>query len=217
LSFVAAIDGVRTILIAADRVGGGIDMLLGREDEVGLRWPDLTSADGRLSAESLRHALPRAGRLTMLSCGRGEAPHLPVEPVRAVLDAARRSHDLVVVDLPRNTGPVTEHVLAAATLSLLIVPAEVRAAAAAGRVAVAVGLLAGDLRVVVRGPAPDKLTGKLVADAIGLPLVGWLDPEPDLDKAYERGRPPASEQRSPLVELSRTVLAGGMPARGRAA
>jgi secretion/DNA translocation related CpaE-like protein len=217
LSIVAAKEGVPTMLIDADPLGGGIDMVLGREDEAGLRWPDLASADGRLSADSLRHALPRAGRLTMLSCGRGETPHLPVEPVRAVLDAARRSHDLVVVDLPRNTGPVTEHVLSAAVLSLLIVPAEVRAAAAAGRVAVAVGLLASDLRVVVRGPAPDKLTGELVADAIGLPLVGWLDPEPDLDRAYERGRPPASDPRSPLVRLSRTVLADVLPARRRAA
>jgi hypothetical protein len=108
-------------------------------------------------------------------------------------------------------------VLSAATLTLLVVPAEVRAAAAAGRVAVAVGLLAGDVRVVVRGPAPDKLTGELVADAIGLPLFGWLDPEPDLDKAYERGRAPAGDPRSPLVGLSRAVLADVLAARRRAA
>ena len=36
-------------------------MVLGREDEAGLRWPDLASANGRVSAESLRLALPRAG------------------------------------------------------------------------------------------------------------------------------------------------------------
>lgn len=217
LSVVAASSGVPTMLVDADPLGGGIDMVLGREDEAGLRWPDLASADGRLGAESLRLALPRAGRLTMLSCGRGESLQLPVEAARAVLEAARRVHDLVVVDLPRGLGPVAECVLSAATLTLLVVPAEVRATAAAGRVALGVGLLATDLRVVVRGPSPGRLTGELVADALGLPLAGWMPAEPDLAWELEHGRAPAADPKGPLATLSRTVLAGVLPSRHQVA
>ena len=217
LAVVAAHDGVPTMIVDADPLGGGIDMLLGREDEAGLRWPDLASADGRLSAESLRLALPRAGLLTMLSCGRGDSLLLPLEPARAALDAARRSHDLVVVDLPRCVDPVAEYVLSAATLTLLVVPAEVRATAAAGRVAIGVGLLAGDLRVVVRGPSPGGLTGELVADKLGLPLAGWMDAEPDLADALEHGRPPGTDRRGPLATLGRALLADVLPARRRVA
>lgn len=215
LSLVAAASGVPTMLVDADPLGGGIDMLLGREDDAGLRWTDLASADGRLRAESLRLALPRAGCLTMLSCGRGESLQLPVEAARAVLEAARRSHDLVVVDLPRWVDPVAENVLASATLTLLVVPAEVRATAAARRVAGGVGLLAGDLQVVVRGPSPGKLTGELVADTLGLPLAGWMRSERGLARQLEHGRPPAADPRGPLATLSRAVLAGVLPARQR--
>jgi secretion/DNA translocation related CpaE-like protein len=217
LSVVAAATGVETMLVDADPLGGGIDMVLGHEDEPGLRWPDLASAAGRLSAESLRLALPRAGRLTMLSWGRGESLKLPVEAARAVLEAARRSHELVVVDLPRWIDPVAENVLSAATLTLLVVPAEVRATAAAGRVAIAVGLLAGDLRVVVRGPSPGKVTGELVADELGLPLAGWMRAEPNLSWKLEHGRSPVSDLKGPLATLSRALLAGLLPARLRVA
>jgi secretion/DNA translocation related CpaE-like protein len=217
LAVVAAGGGVSTMLVDADPLGGGIDMVLGREDEAGLRWPDLVSADGRLSAESLRLALPRAGRLTMLSCGRGPSLQLPVGAARAVLDAARRSHELVVVDLPRWVDPVAEQVLSTATLTLLVVPAEVRATAAAGRVAVGVGLVAGDLRVVVRGPSPGRVTGELVAETLGLPLAGCMQAEPDLAKALEHGRPPASDPKGPLATLSRSVLASVLTARLRVA
>ena len=217
LAVVAAGGGVSTMLVDADPLGGGIDMVLGREDEAGLRWPDLVSADGRLSAESLRLALPRAGRLTMLSCGRGPSLQLPVGAARAVLDAARRSHELVVVDLPRWVDPVAEQVLSTATLTLLVVPAEVRATAAASRVAVGVGLVAGDLRVVVRGPSPGRVTGELVAETLGLPLAGCMQAEPDLAKALEHGRPPASDPKGPLATLSRSVLASVLTARLRVA
>jgi secretion/DNA translocation related CpaE-like protein len=217
LAVVAAHDRVSTMIVDADPLGGGIDMVLGREDEAGLRWPDLASADGRLSAESLRLALPRAGLLTMLSCGRGDSLLLPLEPARAALDAARRSHDLVVVDLPRCVDPVAEYVLSAATLTLLVVPAEVRATAAAGRVAIGVGLVAGDLRVVVRGPSPGGLTGELVADKLGLPLAGWMDAEPDLADALEHGRPPGTDRRGPLAARARALLADVLPAGRRVA
>lgn len=217
LGRVAADDGVPTMLVDADPLGGGIDLVLGSEAAAGLRWPDLTSTSGRLSAESLRLALPRAGRLTVLSCGRGDSLRLPVEAVRAVLDAARRSHDLVLVDLPRHLDEVAESVLSTAALTLLVVPAEVRATAAAARVAVGAGLMSADLRVVVRGPAPSGLTADLVSDTLGLPLAGWMDAEPNLPRAQEHGRPPAVAAKGPLARLCRALLTDLLAMRRRAA
>jgi len=93
----------------------------------------------------------------------------------------------------------------------------VRATAAAGRVAIGVGMLAGDLRVVVRGPSPGGLTGELVADKLGLPLAGWMEAEPDLADALEHGRPPGTDRRGPLATLCRELLADVLSARRRVA
>ena len=107
-------------------------------------------------------------------------------PVRAVLSAGRRANELVVVDLPRSLDDGARAVLGLATTVLLVVPNEVRAAAAASRVAAGLGLLCADLRVVARGPSPTGLTGDRVAAALGLPLVADLRAEPGIDSALER-------------------------------
>lgn len=206
LATVAAADGMLTMLVDADPLGGGLDLVLGREEAAGLRWPDLTPTAGRLSSDLLRRALPHSDGLTLLSCGRDESLRLPAAAVGAVLAAARRAHELVVVDLARHLDECAETVLSAAALTLLLVPAEVRAAAAAARLAAAVTRLTGDLRVVVRGPAPSGLTGGLVAEALGLPLAGAMAAEPDLARALEHGRAPASDARGPLAGLCRALL-----------
>ena len=172
LALTGASESLRCLLVDADPLGGGIDLTVGAEDVTGLRWPDLAAAGGRVSGVALRDALPRVHGLSVLSSGRGDALTVPSQAMRSVLSAATRMSDLVVVDLPRHVDAAAEQALAAAAVTLLVVPAEVRAAAAAGRVAVAVGLTARDVRVVVRGPAPAGLTAQQVADALALPLAG---------------------------------------------
>jgi secretion/DNA translocation related CpaE-like protein len=204
-----------TLLVDADPLGGGLDLVLGGEHVPGLRWPDLAGARGRLSGPALSDALPVVGGVRVLSWGRGDPPLVPLDAAHAVLDAARLAHDLVVVDLPRHLDGAAA-AAAAGALTLVVVPAEVRAVAAATRVAASVRRLAADLRVVVRGPAPSGLTGGLVAGTLGLPLAGWLRPEPGLARGLERGEPPAGSGRGPLSELSRTLL-GGLAAPSRSA
>lgn len=139
------------------------------------------------------------------------------DAVAAVLQAARRAYDLVVVDLPRGGDDAVRHVLHVADRVLLVVPAEVRATAAAARVAASAGLLCRDLRVVARAPGPSGLDGPAVARALGLPLAGQLRPEPRLEAALERGEPPASRGRGPLAELCGRLLAEFAPALRQAA
>lgn len=206
LAVTAAAGGWRTILVDADPLGGGLDLVLGCEDLPGLRWPDLAAAGERISASALRYALPQAAGLHLLSWDRGESRRVAPEVGRAVLAAAGQAHELLVVDLPRQLDELAEATLAGADVALLVVPAEVRAVAAAARVASYVGALAGDVRVVSRGPAPSGLTAELVAGSLGLPLAGRLKPEPGLARSLERGEPPGGSGRGPLAELARSLL-----------
>ncbi len=207
LAVTAAGRSLRSILVDGDPLGGGIDLLLGGEDVSGLRWPELSDARGRLSAAALRDALPRVAELTVLSWDRGDVLTIAPDAMQAVLGAAGRDTDVVVVDLPRRLDPAAEAALARTDIALLVVPAEVRATAAAARVAAGAGLLAADLRVVVRGPAPSGLAAETVAEALGLPLAGTLRPEPGLAGAQERGDPPAGRGKGPLAEFSGRFLA----------
>ncbi|MGB8652256.1 MAG: septum site-determining protein Ssd [Mycobacteriales bacterium] len=221
LSAALALAAVRrqlaTLLVDGDPLGGGIDLVFGGELERGLRWPELGATRGRVPAAALTEALPRLAGLSVLSWDRGEPAQLPVDAVRAVLAAARRSCDLVVVDLPRALDEASAEVLATASTGLLVVPAEVRATAAAARVAGRAGLLCRDLRLVVRGPAPAGLAATAVAEALGLPLLGELRAEPGLERALERGEPPGRRSRSPLAELCETVLDDLEPGQRRRA
>lgn len=216
LALTAAGRGERTMLLDADPLGGGLDLALGCEHSPGLRWPDIGTVDGEISATALRAALPTVDGMHLLSCGRADNQMASAETVRAVLAAIRPVHQLLVVDLPRRLDPAAEAVALETDVVLLVVPAEVRAVAAAARVAACVGLLAADVRVVARGPAPSGLSPVLIADRLGLPLAGQLKPEPGLARSLERGEPPARSGRGPLADLCRALLEN-LPRRQRAA
>ena len=206
LAVTAARSGRSALLVDGDPLGGGIDLVFGGEADRGLRWPDLGATRGRVPAAALAQALPQMNGLSVLSWDRGSASGVAPEAMSAVLAAGRRAHDLVVVDLPRAPDDAGRLVLGAAACVLLVVPAEVRAAAAASRVAAAVGLLCADLRVVVRGPAPGRLDAPSLAGALGLPLAGHLRPEPGLEVDLERGEAPARRGRGPLADLCARLL-----------
>ncbi|HVV23098.1 MAG TPA: helicase, partial [Pseudonocardiaceae bacterium] len=61
------------------------------------------------------------------------------------------------------------------------------------------------LRTLVRGPAPGGLRADDVAQAIGVPLLTAMRPEPGLSGALERGglRP---KPHGPLTSAARTIL-----------
>jgi secretion/DNA translocation related CpaE-like protein len=197
----------RAMLIDADPYGGGADLLFGGEQAAGLRWPDVATAKGRIAGDELVNALPRMGELAVLSCDRSDPLELGADAMSSVLGAAARVCDVVVVDLPRRIGESAQVALAASNVALIVVPAEIRAAAAAARVATDVARFADDVRVVVRGPAPGGLDAIDIANALGLPLAGQLKAEPDLAVALERGEVPAGRGRGPLAEFCRRLLA----------
>lgn len=217
LAVTAARAGRRTLLVDADPLGGGLDLILGWEGLDGLRWPGLASTDGQLDPLALVGSLPQRGDLVMVSFDRGEPLPLPAAAMAAVLDAGRRARDLVVVDLPRGLDDAAVAALQGADHTLLVVPAELRATAAATQVAKAAALHCASLSVVVRGPAPGSLSAPEVARSVGFPLAGLLPPEPGLVKSLEHGEAPASAGRGPLADLCRRVLADLAASGGEAA
>lgn len=206
LATTAARRGLRTMLVDADPLGGGLDLVVGSEDTAGLRWPQLVPGRGRVSGASLAQALPMVGELTVLSWDRGDVLTIPADTMGVVLAAGQRSWDLVVVDLPRTVDGSVRAALERSHSTLVVVPAEVRATAAAGRVCTAVCVAARDVRVVVRGPSPAGLTAQDVSEALGLPLAGTLRPEPGLAAALERGEAPGRRGRGPLARLCAAIL-----------
>jgi secretion/DNA translocation related CpaE-like protein len=215
LAVTAVSAGLRTLLVDADPLGGGLDLVLGWEQVDGLRWPALMGAGGRVDPPALLRALPHRGDLVLLSFARISSvrqpsldPLLPVpgEAMAATLDAARRGRDVIIVDLPRQLDDAATLALQAADRTLLVVPAELRATAAAARVAATVALHCEDLSVVVRGPAPGRLKAREIARSLALPLAGTLRPEAGLCHGLERGEAPAANGRGALADLCRRLI-----------
>ncbi|MFV0128589.1 septum site-determining protein Ssd [Streptomyces sp. HMX112] len=198
LAVTAARDGRRTMLVDGDPLGGGLDVMLGGEQAEGLRWPDFAASKGRVAGGALEESLPWLRGLRVLSWDRGDSVAIPPEAMRSVLAAARRRGGAVVVDLPRRVDDATAEALAQLDLGLLVVPGELRAVAAAKRVASMVGMVLRDLRVVVRGPYAAGVDEQWVAEVLGLPLAGELPIEPGLLMALDDGVPPGDGARGPL-------------------
>ncbi|TLS43876.1 septum formation initiator [Streptomyces montanus] len=214
LAVTSAREGRRTLLVDADPMGGGLDVLLGGETAEGLRWPAFAASRGRVGGGALEESLPELHALRVLSWDRGDSVAIAPEAVRAVLAAARRRGGAVVVDLPRRVDEGVAEALAQVDMGLLVVPAELRAVAAAGRVASAVGMVLRDLRIAVRGPYAPGLDDKEVSRLLGLPLAGEVPVETGLLAANERGAPPGGDTRGPLARFcsafwARAAVVGG--------
>lgn len=210
-----------TLVVDADPLGPGVDRVLGLEEGEGVRWQDLGGTDGRLSGRALRDAVPRRGRLGVLSWhwGAGAAggprvgtdlgpPPAPAgELVREVLAAARRGHGTVVVDLPRSIGPAAAEVLA--RLDRLVVlgrPGLPAAVATSRQCALASGELAAEVAplLVVRGT---PLDGARLARASGATLLLTMGEQRGLAESLDLGLGPLRHRRGALGRAAVEALA----------
>ncbi|MGH3824458.1 MAG: septum site-determining protein Ssd [Pseudonocardiaceae bacterium] len=212
--------GRHAMLVDCDALGGGLDLALGAEKLDGLRWSGLSLGGGRVPATALHAALPTPhlrgrGALTVLSYDRPDydrpdcdwdGPGPDAVAVRTVCGAARRAGDTVVCDVPRYPCEPGTAALETADLAVLIVPAEIRACAAAATVAAWVRRYGVALQLVVRGPAPGGITPSDVSRALDLPLLAAMRPQPGLGGALDRGSVPG-RSRGPLSSAARQVLA----------
>jgi secretion/DNA translocation related CpaE-like protein len=203
LARMAVTQGIFTLLTDLDPYGGGIDLALGMESAAGERWPNLVGDPANLAALWAR--LPVRTCLRVLAPER-DIPAMPTpELVRRVLQEARHDSELVIVDVPRSLDPAAVAALSTAYRTLLVVPAQLRAIAAANQMARTLQSITRDLQMVVRGPAPSGIAPIGMARTMGIPLAGVMRPEPGLSRNYERGVSPG-QPRGPLARLCARLL-----------
>ena len=201
-----------TLLVDLDPFGGGLDLTLGGEAAGGLRWPELGATTGRVSAASLRAALPTVAGVSVLSTARERPEEIAEESARAVLAAARRAGEIVVVDLPRSPTAAARAAVSDADRVLLVVPARVRACAAAASCAAALRGWTDRTELVVRCSPRSTLDADAIARSLDLPLAGSIRSESGLLTLLDRGEPPIRRGRGQLAALCRHLLAD-VPAR----
>lgn len=191
------------VVIDCDPQGPGLDRVLGLERTEGFRWDALCQTTGRLSARALRDALPHAGSLGVLSwyVGAG-AQTLQAFAVREAVSAARRGHDLVVVDLPRTPDPLVDEVAARCDRLLVVTVGSVLGVSAAVRMR---SRFAGhpDVGLVLRG---ETFEAGDVESAVRLPVVVQMRDQPRLAEALDLGLGPLRSRRGPLARAVAAVL-----------
>ncbi|MBF8193167.1 CpaE-like family protein [Nonomuraea sp. K274] len=208
LALRASGDHLRTLLVDADPLGGGIDALLGHEEAPGARWGDLVAREGRIGAGALQAALPSFGDLAVLSFHRGEVAAIPPQAMRSVLEAGRRGFDLVVVDLPRHFDPAAIEALTRAKATLLVAVADVRGILSTAQVLGEARKHTSDVRAVLR---PGVVDDDLAVSSLGIPPAGTLPDQPRLTATLNRGELPKLGPRTVLGDLCTALLQDILP------
>lgn len=208
LALVAARRNMRTLLVDADPLSGGIDVLLGEEHAVGARWPGIAEREGRVSYAALQDALPTFGDLTVLSGHRGAPSAIPPEAMRAVLGAAHRGCDLIVVDLPRHITPAAAEALSRAAMTLLLVPSDVRGVLSAAQVLPELQKHTQCVRTVTR---PGTLTPDIITRSLDTPHLAFLPDQRNLADHLDRGLAPPLTPQTPLARFCHAFLTGDLP------
>jgi cellulose biosynthesis protein BcsQ len=157
----------RAVLVDLDPVGGGLDVLLGIEDQPGARWSGVRLDGGRLDPQLLADGLPRWAGVPVLAADLSP-PTASIEPVLAAASAV----GVAVLDLPRGLSPPRDAAAERCDVVLVLAEARVRPLAAARAVlATLPDVPAGVL--VRRGDVPvEEAIGLLGSDPVGfVPMV----------------------------------------------
>ncbi len=197
----------RTVLLLDGcRLGGGLDVLMGVEQEPGLRWPDLAAVRGQLDGSELLERLPLSHGVPVLSFDRGREGPLPHGPVQEVIAASCVTAETVVVDLPSPADPLFQLLAGCADMVVLVCGRGVPELAAASAKSPHVVAACEDVRLVVRTAGRGLEFADEVSEALELPLSGGLRDDPGLEADLLHGIPAGSRRRGPLVEMADHLL-----------
>jgi secretion/DNA translocation related CpaE-like protein len=211
LALAGAGRGLHSLLLDADPLGGGLELLLGMESVQGLRWHDLGVADGPVAADSLVDVLPRRDRLAVLSWGR-DGPNDVPSALGGVLAAAIRGFDLVVADVPRHLAPAGIELVGRSVLTVVVVPEDVRAIGSARRVLDRLRPHTSAV-AVVSAARPGGLGRDAVAEGLGRPVIARVRTDRQIRAAIDHGHGPGRSRAVRGVATTVLDLLGLAPTR----
>jgi len=201
----AAARDLSSVVIDADPLGPGADVVLGSENVHGLRWSALDSAAGLVAPDALAGTLPvRDGVATIAWAADDPEPALPTA-AGSVWSAAVRRFDLVVVDHPRAAvdDAWSIEVLGGSVLTVLVVGDDIAGLASARRQASRLQDHAASV-VAVMGGRRAGLGRAAVEKTIGLPVVGVIGHDRRVRAAIDHGRGPVRSRA--LKRPARDIL-----------
>lgn len=201
----AAAADTHPVVVDAHRYSGGLDLLLGVEEEVGARWGEIEIGEGSVDRAQLRQALPQTkDGIAVLTASRTTVPaaagargglRAEVDRVTTVLGAA----GFTVVDAPPDALPNRcDH-------AFVVVPAEVRAAAAAALISAECRAADTPVSLVLRHRGWSGLSAQEVERVAGADVVAEVKHLPRLVRVCEVDGLPARLPR-PLSAAAETIL-----------
>lgn len=205
LAQAAAGHGISTMLIDGDPWGGGLELAVTADDVPGLRWPDFSETRGSIDPTQFRDSLPMAGGFAYLSWpGTREPVHVPDAGAHAaVMDAARRSFELIVVDIGRCGEGLRTFAWDCDRIVLLATPNLKSAVAAAHLLN---ELPPVDAGLLVRGGGASSVDAPFIAESLGLPLLGIIPELRGVAAGTEAGRLLELGRRKPVIRFADDVL-----------
>ena len=194
----------RVAALDLDRVGTGLDVILGFDRPTSLTWADLAHTKGRVRGAALFEALANGGNTAVLGWG-AQSVELDNGVVGAAVDGLTQSCDLVVVDLPRALGEASAEAICRCDFVTVVVPRSSTAVVSTGRLLESPQLQGADLCLVSRGPAPVGLRASLMSEALAIPLLCDVPSDHRMDRRLEQGLGPMGS-RGGLRVAARAVL-----------
>lgn len=207
LSVSSARRGHSTVLVDADPMSGGLDLLLGCENRIGARWQQLSDVTGVLAADDLRTALPSIHGVDVLAVSRSGDVAVPTSAVPAVLDSAVSAYDVVVLDLPRGHPDLLEQLVARCDDVLLVVPLDVRGASASVRLAAWLSARART-GLVARHLPHSHLDADDLATWLELEVAAELAHDRRIAAAIDQGEAPGLAPRTRLARTCSGLVTG---------
>ena len=203
----AAQAGFRPACLDGDRLGGGLDVTLGIEQERGVRWPDLAGARGRIDGPELLRRLPAVDGVAVLSFDRARDVQLSAETLHEVLLALSVAADLVLVDLPRPDHHVFGALAPSVEAIILLAGSGICDLAGASAIAEHLARACPDVWLCLRTSGRGGHFAETVASALDLPLLAMVREESSLAADLLHGIPPGSSAKGALAAAADTVLA----------
>jgi hypothetical protein len=175
----AAKAGLRPACLDGDRLGGGLDVTLGIEQEDGV---------------------------SVLSFDRARDVELGAETVVEVFHALRAAVDLVVVDLPRPDQEVFGSLAPAVDTVVLLAGSGIGDLAGASAIAGHLIRACPDVWLCLRTRGHGSHFADTVAGALDLPMLAVIREEPSLAADLLHGIPPGSSSSGALAAAADRVL-----------